>query len=70
MKRAYAVSAMVETFDVAKNIALQMKENNRLAKETIMFAKVKNVVAVAQHFGKNKNLEEIFVSFSLLTTGC
>jgi hypothetical protein len=51
-KRAYAV--MIEMLDVVKNIALEIKEIKRLAKETIKIAKVKTVIAVAQNLGNCK----------------
>ena len=61
-KRAYA--AMVDISNVAKSIAQEMKETNRLAKEAAGLAKQSQLISVAQHLGKNEILEKILASFS------
>ena len=61
-KRAYA--AMVDISNVAKSIAAEMKETNRLAQEAANLAKQSQLIAVAQHLGKNDILETILASFS------
>ena len=75
-KRAYA--AMADISDVAKNIAAEMKETNRLAQESTDALKEKNrlvdeknrlarqaqLIAVAQHLGKHEILENLLASFS------
>jgi len=50
-KRAYA--ALVDMSNVAKNIAKEMKETNRLAQEASKMAKKSQLIALAQHLGKN-----------------
>jgi hypothetical protein len=66
-KRAYA--AMIDIADVTKNIATEMKETNRLSQETIDAVKEKNrlakqsqLIALAQHLGKNEILEDLLAS--------
>ena len=68
-KRAHA--AMIDMADVTKNISLEIKEMNRLAQEMIDAVKEKNhlakqsqVIAIAQHLGKHKILEDLFALLS------
>jgi hypothetical protein len=53
-ERAYA--AMEKMSIVAEDIALQMKETNRLAQQS-------QLIAVAQHLGKEEILEKLLSSF-------
>ena len=69
---------MADISDVAKNIAAEMKETKRLAQESMDALKEKNrlvdeknrlawqaqLIAVAQHLGKHKILEDLLASFS------
>ena len=48
---------MVDISNVAKSIAQEMKETNRLAKEAAGLAKQSQLISVAQHLGKNEILD-------------
>ena len=56
-KRAYA--AITDMGDVAKSIASEMKETNRLALETNKLAKQAQLIAIAQALGRQEILEDL-----------
>jgi tRNA uridine 5-carbamoylmethylation protein Kti12 len=75
-KRAFA--AITDMSEVAKTIAAEMKETNRLAQESTKsaqdsaealkeqnrLAKQAQYIGLAQHLGKNEILEQILATFS------
>jgi RNA polymerase-interacting CarD/CdnL/TRCF family regulator len=61
-KRTYA--AVIDIADVTKNITTEMKETNRLVKEKNRLAKQSQLIALAQHLGKNEILEDLLAPLS------
>ena len=80
-KRAFA--AITDMSEVAKTIAAEMKETNRLAQESTKsaqdsaealkeqnrLAKQAQYIGLAQHLGKNEILEQILATFALCRKG-
>ena len=59
-----AAETMADISNFSKDIAAEMRETNRLAKEANTLVKNNQIIQLAQHLGKTEMLEQMLASIS------